>query len=105
MTNAKFSKADSSGSFLRGRGPSCMEWLGRAARRTRVSLHKDKEAVCGYLVYVFNRWVDSATQFEFLKIKGLQLVVSEGLCHGKREWRIPIGNIPILSAGPYWQSI
>ena len=100
-----FPKQTALGHFSGGRGPSYVEWLGRVARHTQVSLHKDKEAVCGYLLYVFNRWVDSATQLEFLKIKGLQLVVSEGLCHGKREWRIPIGNIPILSAGPFWQSI
>ena len=100
-----FPKQTALGHFSEGRGPGYTEWLGTVTRHTQVSLHKDKEAVCGYLVYVFNRWVDSATQFEFLKIKGLKLVVSEGLCHGKREWRIPVVNIPILSAGPYRQSI
>lgn len=49
---------------------------------------------------MFNRWVDSATLFKFLEIKGLRLVVSEGLCHGKREWQIQIVNIPVFSTGP-----
>lgn len=60
-----------------------------------------QRCVCGNLADVFNRWVDSATQFAFLKIKGLQLVVSKGLCHGKREWRIQIVNTAIFSTGPY----
>lgn len=81
-------------------GGSRLSGEARQCQTSHVSLFAQRH-VCGSLVCVFNRWVFSTPQFEFLKIKGLQLLVSEGLRHGKREWRIQIVNMSIFLTAPY----
>lgn len=81
-------------------GGSRLSGVARQCQTSHISLFAQRH-VCGSLVCVFNSCVFSAPQFEFLKIKGLQLFVSEGLRHGKREWRIQTVNLSIFLTAPY----
>lgn len=82
-------------------GGSRLSGVARQCQTSHISLFAQRH-VCGSLVCVFNSCVFSAPQFEFLKIKGLQLFVSEGLRHGKREWRIQTVNLSIFLTAPYF---
>lgn len=79
---------------------SCLSGVASQCQTSHISLFAQRH-VCGSLVCVFNSWGFFAPQLKFLKIKGLQLFVSEGLRHGKREWRIQIGNLSIFLTAPY----
>lgn len=71
--------------------------MDKSCRTSHIGLFSERP-VCGYMICMFNSWVDSTTRFGFLKIKGLHLGLSEGSCHGKRERMIQIGDVFIFSA-------